>query len=95
MKPRMNEHKNPPKTIEEVGIHIGYMSDHLTEIKEILKDSPSRKEVDDLRNDFDDFKKDVETNYVSARMFKLGLGVVTTILTVAIGIYTLVDYIKG
>lgn len=35
------EHTDPPVTIKEVGIHIGYMRDDISELKEIIKAMPS------------------------------------------------------
>ena len=43
------EHKQPPKTVTEIGIHVGYIREDLQEIKDALKNSPSRKEHDDLK----------------------------------------------
>ena len=40
------EHKQPPKTVAEIGIHIGYISEDLKELKSLLTDAPSRKEFD-------------------------------------------------
>ena len=42
------EHKQPPKTVAEIGIHIGYMSEDLKEIKEALSNQPNRKEFEVL-----------------------------------------------
>lgn len=42
------EHKNAPKTVQEIGIHIGYIREDLQEIKVSLADSPSRGEFNNL-----------------------------------------------
>lgn len=34
------EHKQPPRTVKEVGIHMGYMSDDIAELKDLLKKMP-------------------------------------------------------
>lgn len=94
MKRNMNDHKNPPKTIEEVGIHIGYMSDSLTEIKQILKDSPTKKEFNDLTERVKELERDVENNYVSRNMFKIALGTVTVSMSIIIGLLTIWGYIS-
>lgn len=39
-----DEHKTPPKTVPEIGIHIGYMREDLQQIKDTLANSPSRSE---------------------------------------------------
>lgn len=39
-----DEHNKPPKTVAEIGIHIGYIREDLLEIKESLKGTPSRNE---------------------------------------------------
>lgn len=33
-----DDHMKPPETIKEVGIHIGYMSRHITELKNLIED---------------------------------------------------------
>ena len=43
-----DEHKQPPKTVAEIGIHVGYIREDLQEIKDVLRNSPSRKEHDEL-----------------------------------------------
>lgn len=42
------DNKQPPKTVAEIGIHIGYMSEDLKEIKEALSNQPNRKEFEVL-----------------------------------------------
>lgn len=42
------DNKQPPKTVSEIGIHIGYMSEDLKEIKEALSNQPNRKEFEVL-----------------------------------------------
>lgn len=37
----MDTHAEPPTTIKEVGIHIGYMRDDLRELKNIVKSLPT------------------------------------------------------
>lgn len=37
----MSEHTEAPSTIKEVGIHIGYMRQDITEMKKILETLPS------------------------------------------------------
>lgn len=37
----MNEHNEPPTTIKEVGIHIGYMRNDMADMKKILETMPS------------------------------------------------------
>ena len=42
------DNKQPPKTVAEIGIHIGYMSEDLKEIKEALSNQPNRREFEVL-----------------------------------------------
>ena len=42
------DNKQPPKTVAEIGIHIGYMSEDLKEIKGALSNQPNRKEFEVL-----------------------------------------------
>jgi len=43
-----DEHEQAPKTVPEIGIHIGYIRDDIKEIKDALKGSPTKKEFDEL-----------------------------------------------
>ena len=54
----MKDHDEPPATIKEVGIHIGYMRDDIAELKELVKKMPSafatKVEMSDLHTDLTD-----------------------------------------
>lgn len=49
----MEEHIESPTTIKEVGIHVGYMREDISELKELIKEMPNtfatKSEVTDLR----------------------------------------------
>lgn len=34
----MNDHIEPPKTVKEVGIHMGYMRDDIRDVKKLIRD---------------------------------------------------------
>lgn len=72
------EHKNPPKTVQEIGIHIGYMREDLHEIKQALGDTPTRKEVDELK---------VE---IKEKVSRKEVGVVASVLTVFMGVLSFI-----
>ncbi|WOI86003.1 hypothetical protein [Rhodococcus qingshengii] len=71
----MNDHNEPPSTIKEVGIHIGYMRDDIAELKELFKNMPTafatKAELDTLRSEFDEKLDSVETT-VKALDIRLG-----------------------
>ena len=97
-----NEHKNTPKTIPEIGIHIGYIHEELSEIKSMLKEVPSRTEFKALENDHNSLKKrhedyveKADNLFVTKKELKTGYMVITVILAVAISIWTIIDKIRG
>lgn len=59
-----DEHKKPPRSVNEIGIHIGYIREDLAEMKKTLESSmhnfASKEEVHTLRDDLNDVADDVE-----------------------------------
>jgi hypothetical protein len=55
----MND-QEPPKTVKEVGIHLGYMKGDITEIKELLKDM---KDGYVPRHEYTTFKDEVNVKF--------------------------------
>jgi hypothetical protein len=45
----LNENESPPKTVAEIGIHIGYIRGDIKDIKASLADTPTRREFDELK----------------------------------------------
>lgn len=102
------EYKSPPKTVQEIGIHLGYMRDTLEDIKLILKDTPTRKEVDAIEQRvalLEDGKETIlreareaheylEQKAVSKTEFRIGVTTITVALSVIIAIITIWNNIK-
>lgn len=89
----MNEqdHKAPPKTVAEIGIHIGYMRRDLQDIKSAIKDSPSRDEFNNVKDDIDELKGQMEK-----RVTKSEAGIVGTVIgTVIAALAFIFNYFKG
>ena len=99
----------PPKTLEEVGTHLFYMSKSLDKIEATLSDAPSRKDVDDIRLKMVELELAIEKiqesrnrtlesldkKYVTKGEFKIGMGVVTFILSLAVTILTVWEKVRG
>ena len=80
----MND-QEPPKTVKEVGIHLNYMKEDMTEIKSLLKDL---KDGFVPRNEFLDFKTETHAKFVELKRrtwvqntLSAVAGVVLTLLT--------------
>lgn len=98
----------PPETVKDVGIHLYYMGKDLNDIKMTLKDTPSRKEFDEVklqlsRNELAieqmqleraAILKSLDEIYVTKKEFRLALAVVTTIISVGVGLLAIWDKIK-
>lgn len=105
----MDIQKTPPKTIEEVGTHLFYMARDLSEIKLTLKDTPTRKEMDDVKLKIVTIEREIETmknyrenaikeinkEFVSKNEFKVGLTTITVILSIVVAVVTIWSNIKG
>ena len=99
----------PPQTVPEIGIHIGYINDTLKEIKASLNDAPSRKDVDDIKLKMTELELAIESiqesrsktlenldkKYVTKGEFKIGMGVVTFIMTLAVTVLTVWEKVRG
>lgn len=89
------DHQKPPTTIREVGIHVGYLRDDITDIKITLKELAEGAVT---RNEFDALSEKVKTNeekMVTKNEFRLVTSVITFILGTAVVIIGLIDRIKG
>lgn len=77
-----NEHDRPPKTVSEIGIHIGYIRDDLAEIKKSLRDSPGRAE-------FDKLEKRVQAieQLIDKSQNRIVWGVVLTLITMVLAAF--------
>lgn len=103
------EHKQPPKTIPEIGIHLGYMNETLNDIKTILNDTPTRKELDaidkrvstletsksGLLEEARETHEYLEQKMVSKTEFRIGVTTITIALGVIISVITIWNNIKG
>ena len=84
------DNKQPPKTVAEIGIHIGYMSEDLKEIKEALSNQPNRKEFEVLEGRVT--KLESALNVVKSR-------IITAAITILVGMilaqYGLNQFFRG
>jgi hypothetical protein len=86
-----DDHKQAPKTVAEIGIHIGYIRQDLQDIKEAIKDSPSRGEFDNVKEDIEELKVQVDK-----RVTKSEAGVVGTVIGVVIAALSFIfNYLRG
>lgn len=57
-----DDHNQPPKTIAEVGIHVGYLREDIKDIKTLLKDLQGGVV---LKTEFEKFKEDHEEEHAT------------------------------
>lgn len=83
-------HKTAPTTVPEIGIHIGYMREDLSEIKNALANSPSRRE-------FNDLKTEVEGKVSRKEVIAIAsvAGFVATVLGIVISLITIYQRLGG
>ena len=94
----MTEHKQPPKTVAEIGVHIGYINETLSEIKKKIDDSPSRSEHNLLKDRVKTLEEDDRTGgnkYLTRREGVVAGGALTLAMTVVIFVFNLIDKLKG
>lgn len=60
----MGSSEQPPKTVEEIGVHIYYINQNITNIMNKLESSPDRKEFSNLTNDLENHIKTAEAQFV-------------------------------
>lgn len=73
-----NGHKKTPTTIEEIGIHLGYMSESLEKINKKLDGSPDRREFEALKEE------------VKGKVNRKEVGILATTISIFIGIITFI-----
>lgn len=87
-----------PKTVREIGVHIAYISDSIREIKETMKDTPTRGEFGNLEERVTlletDGKGD-DNKFVTRREVYAIVGVIGLIGTILGIILALVSVAKG
>lgn len=84
-----SDHTKPPVTIQEVGIHIGYMRDDIKELRDIVKEAASnyatREEVTSLAVRLDTLEK--------KNGLKTTLMWVAMVSSVLINLFALLNYL--
>lgn len=75
-----NQHVEPPQTIKEVGIHIGYMRQDITDMKKLMESLPngfaSKEEVASLDKRISAVEKTLNKNWIKMT----GSGIVGALL---------------
>lgn len=96
-----DDHTHPPKTVQEIGIHIGYMREDLKEIKDSIDKNPDRKEFDALKKTVGGNTDSIidinerEKHYVTTSQLWKSITVLGVVLGVIVTIIDLVGRIKS
>lgn len=85
-----DEHEQPPKTVPEIGIHIGYIRDDLKEIKEALRDAPTRMELAALEDRVIKLEK-----FIDGIKSTIAKWAVTIIVAMVLALYGIDRFFRG
>ena len=89
----------------DINTHLYYMARDIAEIKKTLSDAPSRKEMDDVKLKMAELELEIERvkevreqileswdkKFVTNRDFRVGMGVVGIIITIAVTLLSFWD----
>ena len=92
-----DDHKKPPETIKEVGIHIGYMREDILDLKQFLKDNQyvTGKEFADYKVDAAEehgaLRRDIDhlLNWKEKILTRISAGAVVFIVVLVLAWYGL------
>lgn len=91
-----DDHKNPPETVKEVGIHIGYLREDITDLKTLLtshiNNAALKSDVDRLMLRVDTLEDKDETSKYFTRLEGRA---VSAVLGICIAVLTLWGLIRG
>lgn len=96
----MNEsdHIQPPTTVKEVGIHVGYLRDDIVEVKELLRHhielAATKAELEKVITLVSDIQER-EKNYVTVKQLWGTVVGVGTVITIIVTVINLVEKIRG